>query len=944
MTALSTAASSNERSAPPVLRFARWLAAKPWLILGPALVLTVGLGFYAVRIPIECSFESVLPRHDPGVAYYEQIRQTFGSDDIAVVGLRTDDLFAPGTLEKVHRVTVALAKLEGVEGVYSLTNSPDFAANVFPSPPRLLPRIPPTSEEVAALKARLVEVPFYRRNLVADDWRGTAINVFLKPLTDAEYEALRIDERVDAILDAERTPTDRFQFTGASHVTRAAVSMMRADVLRFTPIAIALVLLTLWISFRTKRGVLLPFLAVVTALVWTLGIMVLTGHAITLGTFVLPPLLVIVGSSYAIHVMARYYEQTATRGDRTEVIVRAFERVWVPLLISALVTVIGFGSLMVNRIPAISELGGFAVVGVLCLTTTTLLGIPAALALMPVERVGRHAKRGTPLVDQLLGALAWAAACARRRILTVALVLAAVSLWGLRQIQVDSDLLYIFSPRAQVRTDNETINQQIVGTNLFYIIVEGQPDIFKRWEVLKLVKDLETYIATLPGITATRSLVDYLELLESGTTRSKTSSGDLVLTEQGELVTAEPPKPFWEEPKNLAAVLGTIAMFPDYFAGVVTKDFSRASITVRTRFSASRTVEETLGKIRTYIKTHFPLDLPTRLTGTLVLLTGTTSDIVAGQIESLSIALGVIFLVMSAMFLSLRIGFLAILPNLLPIGIFFGVMGWLGIRLNFGTSLISAIALGIAVDSTVHYMARLNLELKGESEQEAAISRAVRTVGIPIVFTTVALFLGFLTFAFSGFVPIQNFGLLSAVTMLTSLVANLVLLPTVLATTKIITLWDLVGVKLGDDPTRTIPLFEGLRPSQARVIVLMGEVRRFREGEAIVRQGEVGNQMYVILGGRTEVWVSDSAGHRQRIAEHERGDVFGEMGLVRRDVQRTADVVAATDVEVLRVDDRFLQRVLRRYPRIASKVFLNLARLLSDRLERTTWQAVAETG
>src|SRR5262249_34133207 len=315
----------------------------------------------------------------------------FGSDDIAVVGLRTDDLFAPETLAKVHRVTVALGKLDGVERVFSLTNSPDIAANAL-APPRLLRRIPPTPQDVAALKQRLDEVPFYRRNLVADDGHGTAINVFLKALSNAEYEALRIDERVAAILNAEPTPTDRFYFTGGSHVTREAVAMRRADVLHFTPIAIVLVLVTLWISFRTKRGLLLPFLAVVTALVWTLGIMVLTGHAITLGTFVLPPLLVIVGSSYAIHVMARYYEQTATRSDRTEVIVRAFDRVWVPLLISALVTVIGFGSLMVNRIPAIFELGAFAVVGVLCLTASTLLLLPAALALLSVERVARRAK------------------------------------------------------------------------------------------------------------------------------------------------------------------------------------------------------------------------------------------------------------------------------------------------------------------------------------------------------------------------------------------------------------------------------------------------------------------------------------------------------------------------------------------------------------------------
>src|SRR5262249_32762539 len=187
-------------------------------------------------------------------------------------------------------------------------------------------------------------------------------------------------------------------------------------------------------------------------------------------------------------------------------------------------------------------------------------------------------------------------------------------------------------------------------------------------------------------------------------------------------------------------------------------------------------------RIRLYVAEHFPAELPVNLTGTLVLLTGTTSDIVAGQIKSLTIALAIIFLVMTAMFLSAKIGFFAILPNVLPIMIFFGVMGGLGIFLNLGTSLIAAIALGIAVDSTIHYMPRLTLELRGETDQAAAVVRTMQTVGVPIVYTTIALCLGFLTFAISGFVPIKNFGILAGITMVTALAANLVLLPALLST------------------------------------------------------------------------------------------------------------------------------------------------------------------
>src|SRR5207245_4078546 len=226
-------------------------------------------------------------------------------------------------------------------------------------------------------------------------------------------------------------------------------------------------------------------------------------------------------------------------------------------------------------------------------------------------------------------------------------------------------------------------------------------------------------------------------------------------------------------PKSLDPLINQISA-SEAIKIAVTPDFRTASILVRTNLSGSRRVEETLDRIRLYVAEHFPAEIPVNLTGTLVLLTGTASDIVAGQIKILTLSLGIIFLVMTTMFLSAKIGFFAILPNVVPIVLFFGMMGWLGILLNLGTSLIAAIALGIAVDSTIHYMARLNLELRGETDQVAALVRTVRTVGLPIVYTTVALFLGFLSFAFSSFVAIQNFGILTAFTMAAALGANLV--------------------------------------------------------------------------------------------------------------------------------------------------------------------------
>src|SRR5262249_1535066 len=323
----------------------------------------------------------------------------------------------------------------------------------------------------------------------------------------------------------------------------------------------------------------------------------------------------------------------------------------------------------------------------------------------------------------------------------------------------------------------------------------------------------------------------------------------MYVDEHGNPVPVEPARSFWDEPENLEPLLDTMGKRPETFKSVVTPDFTTASILVRTSLSGSRRVEETLDRIRLWGAQHVPTAISVTPTGTLVLLTGTASDIVAGQIKSLSLALGIILLVMTAMFLSVKIGFFAILPNVVPIVIFFGVMGWHGIYLNLGTSLIAAIALGIAVDSTIHYMARLNLELRGETDQAAAVMPALCTAGGPLVYTPIALFFGFLTFALSSFVPIQNFGILAGATMATALGANLVLLPALLSTTKIITLWDLLGVKLGSDPARTIPLFAGLRPPPPRTVLLIGELRHFAAGDTIVRRGEIGGEMFVIIGG-----------------------------------------------------------------------------------------------
>jgi CRP-like cAMP-binding protein len=157
-----------------------------------------------------------------------------------------------------------------------------------------------------------------------------------------------------------------------------------------------------------------------------------------------------------------------------------------------------------------------------------------------------------------------------------------------------------------------------------------------------------------------------------------------------------------------------------------------------------------------------------------------------------------------------------------------------------------------------------------------------------------------------------------------------ILAPALLATTRIITLWDLLYLKLGKDPHKTISIFANLRPSQAKIVALMGEIKSFPRGHAIIRHGEGSNEMFVMISGRAEVRVN-SAGQTRRVWELQRGDVFGVTSLMQSQ-ERVSDVIATEDVEVLAMDERFLSRVWR-YPRIAARIFFNISKMLLDRLQ-----------
>src|SRR5256712_4922049 len=897
---------------------------KPKSVLFLILLLTGFFAYHARHIRLDSSVDSLLPQEDPEKHYYNEVRQLFGSDEIGVIGLVTDNVYTPEVLQKLKRLTEEVKKIPAVKSATSLANAQDIVASVAEESTLLVPDVPRTAIGWDALKEQVNDVPVYVKNLVSPDGHAAAIIItFLDTISDDEFLRRGINETIQAIVDKESGP-ERLYYTGLPYFKTHLAKSMREDLTRFVPLTLFLIVVILFVSFRSLRGVLLPTLTVVVSLTWTLGIMVLAGSRLSLGSIALPPLLLVLGTMYSLHVVAEYYELAQPGRSAREVVLETLQKTSAPTFITALTTILGFLSLLVNSIVSIREMGIYASVGITVAFVLSLVLIPALLVLLPLPT--RTEEVFSPVLSAALQRVTQTDIRHRGGIIVACSLISVLCTWLSFSIQVDSNFQSFFRETDPIRQATDAINRHLAGSTAFYVVIDGeQKNAIKKWDTLWRIKTLQLYIDSLPGVEKTISFVDYCEMLDRGLQEIPSEEKRLSNS------SLEDQKTFWENPSQLAEVMQLVYLNANNISGVVNHpDYSRTNILVRTTLSRASDVAAAVEKIRLFAQKTFPPELTVHPTGTLILHTRTRGSIVTGQIESLALSTGVIFVLMSALFLSIRLGIIAMIPNLFPLLVFFGLMGATGAVLSLSTNIIASIALGINIDNEIHLMHRLSAEVRTTPDQEQALLRTLSTVGKPAFYASVLLVLGFFALCFSTLVPIQEFGYLSAVTMLVSLGADLMLTPALLATTRIITLWDLLYVKLGKDPHKTIGIFADLRPYQAKIVALMGELKAFPRGHAIIRRGEVGTEMFVLLNGRAEVRVN-SAGQIRRLWEVKRGDVFGVTNLIRSE-ERVTDVVALEDGEVLAMDERFLPR-LWRYPRIAARIFFNISSFLLDLLQ-----------
>ena len=360
--------------------------------------------------------------------------------------------------------------------------------------------------------------------------------------------------------------------------------------------------------------------------------------------------------------------------------------------------------------------------------------------------------------------------------------------------------------------------------------------------------------------------------------------------------------------------------------------YQETLIHVRSTAVSSKELGALVERINTRLA-ELPPQLRGKVSGSSVILAQTMDEITRGQIMSLSGALLIIFIILSTLFGSLRVGAVALIPNLLPISLFFGILGLTGITLNLATSLVATVALGIAVDDSIHYFSRFNVESRRLANEEKGVERAIATVIRPVTFTTAALCAGFLALVVSDLQNQVEFGLMAAITLFFAWLIDLTISPALSSGLRFVTLWEVLAIDLGAEPHKKIPLFAGLTHRQARIAALFGKIESYEPSDRILTIDEKGHEICILIEGVVVAQVPRAEGNRVLRALHP-GDVFGEVALFTG--TRTANIEAMSDVRVLWLNQESLDRIQSRYPKIAAQIFWNLTGTVAERLADVT--------
>ena len=731
---------------------------RPKLFFVLSLLLALGLGSFAPQVQTVNNVDYFTLDNDPTQIFYEQFQEVFGHDEFFVIAFTKDNLFQEDNLGLLKSLTHDLDSLQEVRETLSLANADHVrGGESYFEVREFLENIPSSKQGLDQLRSEALNNPLYAKTLVSEDGRTAAIVVFPYDRPEnADYRAELLSQ-VDDIL--KRYQGTEFHVAGWTVTNLLLSQYVKQDMARFIPLTYVLILVVVWLLFRNLWLVGLAFVNISACLASTMGFFFLSGITLNNVTTIVPPLVMALSLADTVHIYAHLRQDVFARaGSVVEGISLVLNKVALPCLLTSVTTAVGFLSLSVSDLPPVREFAWTASAGMIFEFFFAFFLLAPLLVFLPREKILVRTKKDQGL-QKALETLNRTVQSRTKTILACSVVLIAGSLLCAAQVKVDTNLIEFFKEESQLRRDLDIIEKRLSGTASMDISFKADHvDAFKDPEHLRVIAQVARSVQVLPEVDVTLSVNDFLRDINQA-------------------FHAE-DRDYYRIPDSRQLVAQYLLLYDsDDIEDFISRQYDHARLAIRMNDHSMQKQAEFIERIRSTLEQIDSQGLDMTITGRAPSDVRTAEALVESQIKSLAIAGGVIMLLMFLILRSMRIGALSLVSNGFPILLNFGFMGLLGIPLNTATALISAVALGIAVDDSIHFLSSYAQVRREGHSRTSAVGLSILEKGPAITASSIILCIGFGVMIFSHFVPMIHFGLLSAIIMVTACIGDLVVLP-----------------------------------------------------------------------------------------------------------------------------------------------------------------------
>jgi hydrophobe/amphiphile efflux-3 (HAE3) family protein len=887
-----------------------------FIVVPIVLLLTVFLFSGLPHLKVNTDLDSMVPANSVDRIAYQRVQEEFGPDNKTIIYVQEELLWTPEKLAALADLHHAIAGVAGVAEVESLLNVRTLKRNAgrISSGP-VISELPASIEQAQQLRDIALQNRLLRGSFLSANGHSTALVV---SFGNAGLEGEAAEQRyqqIESALASHRPQFSRLFQTGPARMNSELQTNLYRDLLMLGSLSALVLLLTVLISLRSLLAALIPLITSVLAMIWTFGLLGWLGMPVNILSAMLPSLIMVIAATGSIQLVLAYIRAHAQtdRQDHTEILTRIARQAGLPLLLTLLTIVLGFASNIFNDIGLIQQFAITSAIAVLANGILTLVLVPTLLSLF--SRAPRHYFQQRSDNNRFPGILVRLLRQTQvrfpRRILVVTVIACGFFFYHASTLYVTNDPVSYFSARHPLVQDINLIHDELAGVNQFYITLESNAEgAFLDPRNIEKLAEVQAFVREQGVFDQSRSFADYLSLVHR------------------ELQGVQPGSPL---PATRQLVTQYMMLFHrSEVDSYVSQDYSRANIIVRHNINDSRLLNQYADELRSVVNHIAGGGLVAHIVGQNLMINQAADTLKSGQINALMVLLTLIFIIVSVLFTSVKGGLIALVPAIVPIALMFGMMGLLGIPLNPGSVMVAVIAIGLAVDGTIHLLSRYNELCRKTSDYTAAVATAVTDVAPALIISGLALALGFSILIFSGFTVIAQFGALLTATMLFSILANLLITPVLMTRIRLVGLYQILTMSLDEDMLAKSTLFHGMTEYQRRKAILISELHEFREGERLIEQDTTGRSMYLILTGIADV-VRRDGDDSHVLATLGPGQVFGEIGYIR-ETHRTADVVATSDITALKFDYQRMQKDLKYFPNIVAKLNFNISYILGKRL------------